>query len=522
MNPPISYIICSQQRSGTHLLGDALQQTGIAGRPDDYCMVDEDGRMQNQQGNLADLYGKKDLFAFRDLVWELGSTPNGVFGITIMASYREQMARHYRRLPPYKGLNTYEVFAALFNNPKYIWLVRRDKVKQAISQFKAEQSGVWIKPADGQMQQTQQTTIFDYAFIEYLRRRFVAGDAAWEAYFRRYGIEPLKLFYEDLADDFAGTAVAVLDFLGLSLPENVTLQNSRLQKQANQINEVWERQYYQIHNPHLPRLSVWRYTLRVWVGRVTLRRWLRQSWCFFTNKRNYKRMRFLKSRSEAKKNSEIYPLPALEAGLDVHDVTLEAAYIDLSYLDVVTWTPAFMTRAERLLLYTLVFTLRPLRYLEIGTLHGGSALMVAAAMDALNSHGRLVCVDPNPKIEPENWQRIEHRATLLNGYSPAILPQAQAEAGGPFDFVLIDGDHSAKGVLRDARGVLPHVANGAYLLFHDSFNPDVAQGLAKFAAEQAAALVDFGSLTREATFLADDKGNQTRWGGLRMMQVRRS
>lgn len=233
-------------------------------------------------------------------------------------------------------------------------------------------------------------------------------------------------------------------------------------------------------------------------------------------------MKISRSGTKPQPKAEIHHLPPPEAALDIQDVTQEAGRIDLSFLEVITWTPAFMTRAERLLLYTLIFTLRPSRYLEIGTFRGGSALVVAAAMDALNSHGRMVCIDPNPQIEPENWQRIAHRATLLEGLSPDILPQAQAEAGGPFDFVLIDGDHTAAGVLRDANGVLPHVSNGAYLLFHDSFFPKVGQALSAFAAARSAELVDFGSLTREATFNPNSEGEMIRWGGLRMMQVRRS
>ena len=38
---------------------------------------------------------------------------------------------------------------------------------------------------------------------------------------------------------------------------------------------------------------------------------------------------------------------------------------------------------------------------------GGSALVVAAAMDAARYDGRIVCVDPNPNIAPEHWARLE-------------------------------------------------------------------------------------------------------------------
>jgi predicted O-methyltransferase YrrM len=208
-----------------------------------------------------------------------------------------------------------------------------------------------------------------------------------------------------------------------------------------------------------------------------------------------------------------------ESGLQKYDVTDCAGEINLADLEVVRWAPVWMTRAERLLLYTLSFTLRPERYLEIGTLQGGSALLVAAAMDALNTGGRLICVDPKPQIIPEHWQRLANRTLLLEGHSPDILPQACEMAGGKFDLILIDGDHTYAGALRDAQGVLPFAADGAYILFHDSFFVEVARAIDDFVLEHAQELVDFGSLTREYTSAPDFDSVQ--WGGLRMVQVRR-
>lgn len=205
--------------------------------------------------------------------------------------------------------------------------------------------------------------------------------------------------------------------------------------------------------------------------------------------------------------------------VEVHDVTSVLTDIDLSSLEVLEWTPAHMSRAERLLLYTLIFTFRPKRYLEIGTLHGGSALIVTAAMDALNISSKLVCVDPKPQISAEHWQKLKHRSTILEGFSPNILPKASEIAGGLFDFVFIDGDHSYNGLMRDAKGVLPFVSHGAYLLFHDSFYSEVKQGIDDFVKQHADQVVDFGPMTREVTFV-ESEAEPVQWGGIRMLQVR--
>ena len=50
--------------------------------------------------------------------------------------------------------------------------------------------------------------------------------------------------------------------------------------------------------------------------------------------------------------------------------------------------------------------------------------------------------------------------------------------GWPFDFVLVDGDHTADGVRADAEDVLAaSCTNRAVVLFHDTANDEVRAGL---------------------------------------------
>ena len=129
--------------------------------------------------------------------------------------------------------------------------------------------------------------------------------------------------------------------------------------------------------------------------------------------------------------------------------------------------PAELLLPERLLMYSLVRGLRPERCLEIGTHFGGSTTITCAALDDVGS-GRMVCVDPNPLVPADLWATLAHRATMIRGTSPSALPEVVAVAGGLFDFVFIDGDHTQGGVVRDVEGVLTVAAPGAHLLFHDS------------------------------------------------------
>lgn len=202
------------------------------------------------------------------------------------------------------------------------------------------------------------------------------------------------------------------------------------------------------------------------------------------------------------------------------DVTNYSTEIDLTAFEIIRWAPAWLTRAERLFLFSFTFGLRPARYLEIGTFQGGSALIVAAAMDAAGAEGKMVCIDPEPKIAPDHWQRIQHRATLVAGSSPDVLTRAQEIAGGAFELVFIDGDHSARGVMRDAKGVLPFVVDGGYIIFHDAFYSQVGQALDEFVQDHANKIVDCGWVTRETTTQVGELEERIYWGGLRLMRKR--
>ncbi len=216
------------------------------------------------------------------------------------------------------------------------------------------------------------------------------------------------------------------------------------------------------------------------------------------------------------------PRASAQALPETFDVTEHLTEIDLSALEVIRSAPAWLTRAERLFLFTFVFGLRPARYVEIGTLQGGSALIVNAAMQAAGTTGTIVCLDPQPHIALEHWQQLEKRTTLVRGYSPEALPRARELAGGLFDLVFIDGDHTGRGVYRDANAVLPFVAPDAYVLFHDSFFPEVAAALDQLALEHAHDLVDCGCVTREATSQSGADSARVLWGGLRLMRHRAS
>jgi LPS sulfotransferase NodH len=278
--PTRSYIICAMPRSGTHLLGEALENTGVAGKPDEYFICDAHGRLPNEVGHVPEIYGRMTLPEFRDFVVQFGSTPNGVFGIIIMWDYLPAIVANYRQLPVYHQLDTKKMLDDLFYQPKYIWLVRQDKVKQAISFSIALQTRIWgnkkgaIGPNDTAVSTKQPS--FSYKGIERLRFRLMEAEAGWERYFQENNIQPFKVIYEELVQNYEQTSLALLAFLDIPVPDSLAFGSRMLQKQANRLNDEWEERYYQIHHTRFPYLTWYGIKLYHFVRRITVRRWLRQ------------------------------------------------------------------------------------------------------------------------------------------------------------------------------------------------------------------------------------------------------
>ena len=176
--------------------------------------------------------------------------------------------------------------------------------------------------------------------------------------------------------------------------------------------------------------------------------------------------------------------------------------------------PQQMSLGERAALEGVLAALKPRLAIEIGTAEGGSLRRIAEHSEEVHSFD---LVDPDPEIAA-----IPH-ATFHAGDSHALLPAflgELADTGRRVDFVLVDGDHSAEGVRRDAEDLLasPAIAN-TVILFHDSANELVRAGLdaVDFDAHEKVVHVepDFGA---GSVFSAPELRNEI-WGGLGLVLV---
>ena len=132
-----------------------------------------------------------------------------------------------------------------------------------------------------------------------------------------------------------------------------------------------------------------------------------------------------------------------------------------------------MRFGERCALEGVLAFLKPNLSIEIGTAQGGSLHRIAAHSGEVHSFDMVPDVAELGQRFPNVQFHIGDSASLL----PELLADL-ADRGRNVDFALVDGDHSAEGVQRDARALLDAPAcRQTVIVFHDAANDQVRAGL---------------------------------------------
>ncbi|MBA3882651.1 MAG: hypothetical protein H0X73_08045 [Chthoniobacterales bacterium] len=123
---------------------------------------------------------------------------------------------------------------------KFIYIRRRDRLRQAISKARALQSDMWRSDAPAAPAGEPE---FDAGLISHCILDVTREEEIWSDFFARNGIEPFRLEYEDFARHYERSLAAALDFLSIRLPHSVKLTPPRTERQADAISAEWEARY---------------------------------------------------------------------------------------------------------------------------------------------------------------------------------------------------------------------------------------------------------------------------------------
>ena len=231
-----SCLICSVQRAGSWLLCHALEDTGLLGCPAEYFH-------RGDEEFWRGWWGAADEDAFLRAVRDKPVTPNGVWASKMMQNYLADAVARLRAWPPLglaPGTPDPAVLTAAFPGPRYVWLRRQDKVRQAISWWRADATGQWAL-APGQP--AAAPPAFDRDAIGSLVRYAKACEAGWRDWFTAHAIKPFEITYEDMVKDLDKAVRDIAGFCGITVPAGLGHIRPRMRRQADQHTERLVRLY---------------------------------------------------------------------------------------------------------------------------------------------------------------------------------------------------------------------------------------------------------------------------------------
>ena len=230
--PDLSCVICSVPRSGSNLLSYALEDTGLAGRPREYFGA------RNEAG-YAEEWGLPRRYSLRSYLKKLAAnstTPNGVWGAHIhLFDLLDVIERARKEFG--KALSERKLLEACFPNPRYIYIRRADRVRQAISWIRAGDSRQWLRLQGEPVSDRMARLDINLDDVDKWIQVFSEQESKWREFFARNNLTVHEVVYEDLASDYQATVLSALDYLGLMPRADLQLPPPRLEKQSDDLTE---------------------------------------------------------------------------------------------------------------------------------------------------------------------------------------------------------------------------------------------------------------------------------------------
>ena len=237
-HPRRCYVVCTIPRSGSNLLTDGLRATRQAGMPKQFFLPKSEGRYGAELG----LDPNADYPGYVRAIVNTKTTRNEVFGFKLMSWYLDEFLARLRNTRDFgdAATNNLTMLRNAFPRLRFLHIVRRHKLRQALSTARALQTGLW-KVQDGKTALREPQ--FDPELIEQSLREAERQEKIWYTFFQRIGITPFRVEYEELCRDYEGTIRRVLDFLKISLPRGAQIMPPVTVRQADEISRIWEERF---------------------------------------------------------------------------------------------------------------------------------------------------------------------------------------------------------------------------------------------------------------------------------------
>lgn len=237
-----SYVICTSPRSGSTLCCRLLRGSGVAGDPRSYFHEQSVSAWQKSLG-LAPIPSQSKRGTLETVfaaARDKGTVNTDLFGLRLQRHSFDYFFKKLAVLHPQLPAESAE-FEAEFGATLFIHLTRTDKIRQAVSYVKAQQTGLWHQAPDGtelERLSPPQALQYDLKTLQDTYDLFLKYDRDWTNWFNKEGIVPHRITYDQLSADPQGTLRALLDALGVD-PGAATDVDPGIAKLADATNAEW-------------------------------------------------------------------------------------------------------------------------------------------------------------------------------------------------------------------------------------------------------------------------------------------
>ena len=129
-------------------------------------------------------------------------------------------------------------------NIKFIWLTRRNKVRQALSYWKADNTKQWHKYQKEESTENIKNYLPTKEELNKYIIQVTLDDAHWEEFFSENQIIPLTIVYEDFILNPEQTIKNVLNYLEINLTKEIYFKSFGEFKMATDDSNDFIKEFY--------------------------------------------------------------------------------------------------------------------------------------------------------------------------------------------------------------------------------------------------------------------------------------
>lgn len=196
----VGFCIASAPRNGSTLLAGAIWSSGRLGRPDEYFRPGDEALWADRWG--LEWPNRDGYAAYVAAMLHASTTPNGVFSMKLFPSHALGVTDTVFA-PGSEHFGDLEL--------KLVHLRRRDKVRAALSEWKAQMTGQWVRLAGEPRPEVPRSPRSSEL------TKFHEHQHAWDRFWcgaRADGVDWIELFYEDVAADVGAAVERIGDLVG--------------------------------------------------------------------------------------------------------------------------------------------------------------------------------------------------------------------------------------------------------------------------------------------------------------------